>query len=410
MSCNREADQVGLQVQPTEDQLEVKLDTSSNYYTYSTLVDVDSVRTKNLSTKPYLGSFYDPSFGKTTVGYYSRILKSSDTIPIVENTFVTDIDSVVLVLGYTGILIGDTNSLMNLRVFELQENLSSEDDVFYHANEEFDVYPFEIASKSFNSGSIDSLDVDGANFRQIRIPITNAEFLQRLYNADPIDNETFSSDLKGLYLSFDEAVEEGKGALLRFDLENKAYLRLYHTKSSQVKHITYNLSGTDVSVYEHDYTTANEEIQKQVLEGDTISGNQMIYLQGYAGLESKAFLTDIDAVFQNRNIAINRASLTVYAEIEEGYNLPPQLVLLAIDDDGDTYGIMESDEVDLETGSYTMHFPRHFQDLILDPDVNHGSFLLKILGSTLSPYRMKIYGPESDEKPMEFKVIYTELD
>ncbi|MBI9034535.1 MAG: DUF4270 family protein [Bacteroidales bacterium] len=403
-SCNRKADLVGLKVQPSEDQLDVVFNNATHIHSHSLFVDADSVKTKNLGTKPYLGSYVDPFFGKTSVGYYTQLSASYD-IAIANDTLISGIDSAIIVMGYSGNMIGDSINPLNLHVYELAEDIDDDDSTYYYSNQVFDVNPVEIANYEFIVSEIDTIFVDETNYPQIRFPITNTDFLDRLYVAEPDDDAIFADAIKGLFLTFDESNE---GALVDFDLANRSFIRLYYTRSGAVKYKTIPFKGENVSVFNHDYSIASDDIQQQIIQEDTLLGDQTIYLHGYAGIESEIFMTDFMETFEGRNVAINDASLILHVEMEDEEDLPSAIYLSAIDHN---LSILEDFEAELEKGRYVFHFARYFQDLISGDLIHHG-FKLRI-GNTASPLKgLKLYGSENEnvEKSMKIKIIYTELD
>ena len=103
-ACEDDQNNVGLDIQPPGDRLNVFTTDTFSVYAYSK--PVDSVRTDETSVS-LLGSIHDPIFGTTTASLYTQFRLSETAVSFGDNPV---LDSLVMTLDYKS-LYGDTNAL-----------------------------------------------------------------------------------------------------------------------------------------------------------------------------------------------------------------------------------------------------------------------------------------------------------
>ncbi|MCK4639308.1 MAG: DUF4270 family protein, partial [Bacteroidales bacterium] len=125
LSCNKEFDKIGLDIQPAEDKLNVKYNDTTTLVTYS--VREDSIPTGNSSVS-LLGSYKDPIMGKSTASIYTQLRLSIAGYNFGEAPI---LDSLILSLAYSGSY-GDTTTPQTVKVYELSGKLYP--DSSYYSN------------------------------------------------------------------------------------------------------------------------------------------------------------------------------------------------------------------------------------------------------------------------------------
>jgi len=81
-SCHKDPTRIGLELQPSEDQMNVYMSDTTTIIAHSMLYD--SVRTDETSVT-MLGSYFDPVFGSSTVSLYTQLMLSSTSVNFGDN-------------------------------------------------------------------------------------------------------------------------------------------------------------------------------------------------------------------------------------------------------------------------------------------------------------------------------------
>ena len=371
-SCKKDPYEVGIDLLPPSDTIKVKTTDTCTVIAYT--VRVDSITTSNFSTLS-LGSIADPVFGNSTIGSYIQLQPSSSSVDF---GTAPAVDSLILMLYYSGYY-GDTTTEQRIRVYELSEDLHI--DSAYFSNMHTRNYQNVLAEMSFKPRPKYSVKVNGTMYSaHLRInlsKITNYFANKLLYGPPSVYASTamFNSFMKGLYI---ETLQQSlKGALLNFTIsESLSKMTLYfHNQSSDSLNYSF-LLNTGCARYLHidhnNYFDADQGLKQQVLNHDTLLGQNMLFLQGLGGTRIKFRMPYLKNFAKNSKIAINDALLLLKnPETDTTLKAPPNLILIR-----DSSGYFGSVIDELEGTSYfggmynsaerTYYFrlTRHVQKLI----------------------------------------------
>ncbi len=419
-SCNKDADRIGIDLQPEGDNLVVLVSDTTSIYAYSVLVD--SIRTDETAIS-LLGSYYDPVFGSSTASIYTQVRLTTSSVDFGENPV---LGSIILAFEYTGEYYGDTTYTQNLKVFRMDETIYG--DSSYYSNQNIAITE-ELASFNFQPSPTDSVFVDTLKYKaQLRIPLTE-EFGQSILDAPEDDlssGDSFLEFLKGVYVTT-EMMQMG-GAILYFNLvsENSKMSIYYSNDEDDSLSYTFAISSGNARFmnFEHfNYENAESEFRAQVIDGDTTLGDDKLYLQSMAGARVKFKFPHIKDWVKNNSIAINEARLTIsnYNPDSE-FAAPPELVVLKTNEDGTSGFIPDQFEgldyfggiYDDEKGEYFFRLSRYVQYLLTDGAEDYGLELV-VSGGSLMANRALVVGPYPNpindiSKRIRLKLIYTNLN
>ncbi|MCX6270700.1 MAG: DUF4270 domain-containing protein [Bacteroidetes bacterium] len=414
-SCEKDPDSIGLEVTPVQDQLFVNVIDTFTVQACSYLEDsaITSYTSLNL-----VGSQHDPVFGKTTCGFYTQVLLSS-----VNPDFGTNpvLDSLVLMLAYNGYY-GDTNTLMTLKVYELEGNLYT--DSTYYSNRVIPNTGIEYARMNFYPHPTDSVLVDTtmvAPFLRINLSRSHRDLGTKILTsatANLATNEAFVTYLKGLYITASPV--SYSGAILYFNLlSSNTKMRLYYHDAgndSLFYDLVINENCLRFNHFDHyGYSYANQAFRQQVIYKDSALGNDLLYVQGMAGVKVKLKFPTLKNWVKNQKIAINEAQLILPA-YESTIELTPPSSLLAakIEEDGTLSNLPdEAGGTSYFGGSYLsgtkeyrFRVTQYIQNILKESYVDYG-MLLKPAGASVRANRILLAGPRHSARPLRLRVVYS---
>ena len=427
-SCSKEPGKIGHIIQPEDSKLNVFFSDSSTIYGYSEVLD--SIRTDKLTVSAF-GSLKDPVFGGTTAGFYTQFIPMSGGHDFgVERT----LDSLVLQLYYEGYY-GDTTATLTAHTYEMTESIYK--DIAYYSNKQVAIDPIDYSNFSFSPRPYDSVIIVPGNDTlppMLRLNLTklNTSLGEKLLNAtiEQMDDlETFQEFFKGLFVQSQPVNDDGTIVYFGLSSTNTRLSLFYSSKpndtSDMQEGLVYNyyISSTTATInkYEHEYNTADQDFKNQVIFGDTLSGAQKFYVQGYGGVRSLIKIPHIHEWAKVGSIAINEAKLVLPGYPEDKYfEAPTQMYLLEIGEDGLGIPIVDSEEgnyyFDGEYNEsqdfYEFRITRYIQSLISDTTKPNRGLYLFIYGGSVHPERYIFNGnqPESDTTAgMRLELLFTEL-
>ena len=221
LSCEKSTGSLGLDlVVDDKAVLGTKRDIPIRTYT----IDFDSINTTN-AFNSIVGFMQDPAFGGTSNEFVSQFMLSQTSPDFGDSPVV---DSVKLVLVYAGYY-GDTNQLMKIDVFELDEELDL--DSGYYSNNDFSA-TLRIGKKTFlpkpktrvffeedaiGSATIFDIDTGWASQKIIKGAKDNPDAFA--------DNEEFVKYFNGLKFTSNKS---GNSALYYDVLAQETRLRIYY--------------------------------------------------------------------------------------------------------------------------------------------------------------------------------------
>jgi len=426
-SCAKSPKKIGANIMPEDSKLNVARTDTTSVYAYSVLSD--SVRSDELSFN-YFGSLLDPKFGTVTAGIYTQL-----SITSVDHDFGPNpvLDSLVLQMAYQGYY-GDTNVSLTFHAYELTElmefdneyysNLELQHDFIDYGNYTFEPHPND-STTEIDTIANDTIRIGAVE--KFNLGLTNTTLANKLLNADSAtmsSSENFRNYFKGLYLTVSEVNSDG--CLIRFNLnDTKSGLILYY-KNDTADSLRYGYMASSVTPrvgkYTHNYSTASQEIQNQVINGDTSLGQQKFYVQGLAGLKGVIKFPHLLDWARKGKYAFNEVKLIFSGYESEPYLDAPAALFLVKRNADNTQEILEDQyqgasyfdgEYKSSTNEYVFRITNHIQNLLIDTtQVDYGLYVYAN-GSSLNPKRFVFNGnePESDTlSPFRLEIIYTDLN
>lgn len=424
-ACKKDPYQVGLDLIPPTDTLNVKTTDTATLVAYSVLQD--SVRTDE-TTLCMLGSLMDPVFGATTASVYMQYRLSDDAPDFGTNP---GLDSVVLMIPY-GKIYGDTNAYQTFKIYELNQNIYY--DSSYYSTQSAENTGIPLANYSFIPAPNDSLTIGGVKTApHIRINLTRMTnyFGNKLITA-PADvlknNVNFIRFMKGLYI--ESAKTPSGGALLSFDPTNSLskIVVYFHNDSEDSLHFDFvsTSSSARFTHFDHyQYIDALPDFRQQVLQHDTTLGKSKLYVQGLGGVRVRLRLPYLDNFGKAGKIAINSAILTIKnAETDTTLAPPIALNLLTVDTAGSVSSVIDANEgtsyfggsYDAASRTYIFRITRHMQQIIDGKTKNYDFYLManNPSANVLVQNRITITGPSPQltglsSDRIRLHVVYTKL-
>jgi len=414
-SCEEEPNEIGLNIQPGDNDLEVKTLDTLTVEAYSTRLD--SIRSDETEFT-LLGSYSDPVFGVSTASFYTSFVLSDTDFDFGNNPVA---DSLVLSLAYKNHY-GDTITQQQLEVYELAEKIIG--DSIYYSTTTFNHNSQELSGNfNFVPKPKDSVMVDTNLLApHIRINLDNS-LADKLINATDEQMsgaEAFRDFFKGLHVKANRIDQPGSGAISYIGM-NSSLSKLtlyYHNDSTDSLAYEYNIQATTprTNHFEHyEYQDASPDFKQQVLEGDTTLGNQRLYLQAMGGVHTTLRIPHAESL--KGKIAINDAMLYLPAEEDNTFDVPDKLDLfirtgeqslarLPDYNEGEAYF---SGYYDNSTSRYRFRISRYLQNLISGRE-QYKKLLLNIPESMNKANRVILNGPNSAERKLRVRVIYTEVE
>lgn len=395
-SCKKDKP-LGADVQPADDLINGQYSDTATIYGFT--IKYDSVRTYQDGYK-YLGSNQDPIFGRTDAGIYANFTLPNNVSNI---SFGDDavLDSARVYLTFTQNFVGDTNTILNYKIFGLNSTFDYVAPRYMHHN--FSYNPTALCDAnvklSFNGG-----------FHTIVLPLDYNYGSGILNNNAALVNTTaFIAAYKGLYISTKSSFlnpVSAQGALMKIDLDNPVsgvYLFYHNGAQTQSKtpkvykfpfasdaaarfnHVDYNLSGANV------YLAAQLAGDSCQTAGANCNGQQNLFLKGVGGTRAKIKIPFVRNYAKDCHIAVNRAEIVFKVDqsfITTGgqYNPPSMISLVAIDSLGKEAYLKDqyytSDLIhfggtyDDVNKQYVFNIARHIQDIVDGKLKNYGFYLV----------------------------------
>jgi hypothetical protein len=410
----KDPDELGLEVQPTSDQISVLKSDSATIFTRT--VKEDSLPSAGVSYQ-LLGSYVDPVFGRSDAGFFTQVLlglafsNTSDTlIP----------DSLILSLDYAGSY-GDLTTTQVAHVYQLTENIVS--DTGYYTTKIFSDSAVDLASSfTFIPRPSDSVMV-GSSLQpaQLRIPLSMAkasELLSPDHRTTLSDNSAWINFFKGLYVKTD-AVLSG-GAISYFDLYSPySKLSLYFKKSGDTTARRYDFSlysGIRVNHQAHEYQSPLSEVGWQL--NDSTHNDSLNYIQAMAGVKTRITFPYLKHFTDSGKIVVNKAELeiTVQPGYPDIFPPPSKLLLVGIDSLGNSHLLTDYFEgasyfggtFNSSARTYKFNIARHLQG-ILDGRISDNGLYLIVSGAVVQASRVIIGSGKNTAYPMKLHLFYTKL-
>lgn len=401
LSCDREPGEIGLNLQPGSDRMDLFIDTLS-IESY-TMLD-DSIASDERTLSP-LGSYIDPIFGFAKADFFTHVRLSSANVNFADAG--VNADSLVLHLQYSGYY-GNLGTSQKIKVYRVRNKKIYADSVYYSSHR-FDAVDLEeLAVYDFEPDENDSIV-------NIHMPNSLLAELTNSNNANYFSsNDNFIDFFRGLYITTDAV--NADGAIYYFNLLSaNSKMTLYYNDSLSFNFLI-NAACARINMFEHDYSLASADLVNTIDNFDT--PNDISYLQSLGGLKVKLFVNDLVGLDTLR-FAINKAELqiTVNQEFMGQFDPPENLTLVAINEDGlneflTDYKINLSyfgGKLSKTSYTYTFNIPFHIQELITHQErLDNGIFLFPLDNRT-NASRTAIYGGNHPQYSMKIIIMYSKF-
>lgn len=402
--CISPPDYLGYDVIPSQDFLNVKVDTSFTLSAYTLAGDTLDSR---YFTEAIVGSIYDEIFGKTQASFLSAALLGNIGHDFGDNPV---IDSVFLILNLKNSF-GDPTIPMKLYIHELTDSLHT--DSVYNA--------LDPLSEAYNPEPIGFTNFQGDS--ELKVPLS-FDWAQKFINADSVSLSTqsdFGKLFYGIYVRTNPFETHNKSVHF-FDWTNtNNKIVIYYTKTIEEDSIAsssftmfFNTYCKRYNHFEHDYTAASPSLKINHLN-DTLTQDSVFYIQGLGGVRGMLKLNDLKSWLDSMPIAINRAQLIIERENHTG--MPADTIIENITiyhKEDNKINLIDDYDIDLGAGGsynrakdhYSFNITLHLQHL-LNGDLKTDELYLEP-ESYLSAYRAILRSGNHSGK-IKLIITYTKL-
>jgi len=388
-SCEKEPDKFGLEILPTDENFNIKVDTTFNIL--ATTVKFDSI----ITYLPQDSSFN--VYNSVIVGNYTDNIVGSSQSSLLMNFYpdtltsvfknLTQVDSLVFYIKLSSIY-GDTLSDLQFDIWELQKSLS------YKSK-----YSSNISESEYkNINSLVQSKVLKYN-DSIKIRIDNDVFINKLVNITPADSFSianiikFQEYFKGLYLEVKSPSDPKVFVTINpWKSSGKFYtrLRMYYRSNDNkdTLSLSYNIY-TPVSKFIHDYTGTAIETALQ----DNELNQKVTYVEGIGGLGTRIRIPELSKWADKAPVSINKAELIIPIESIDGIPsglYPRKLCIKTYQNDSSKYieyGFGQTflgGGYDSIKGGYVFNLTKHVQKIanskLRGPVVENTDFIIMVDG------------------------------
>lgn len=360
------------------------------------------------------GELHDPIFGESNAQFAAQARLLLNNVNYPEGT---EIDSMVLVLPYAGAYgdIKKLNGLQKFTVFEVDENLSL--DSAYYSTKQVNVKSEPIGQTNYITPRIrDSVTVKGKKEApQLRIKLNNslaARFIDPANAASMQNSENFIQFFKGLVVRAQSRYQTAnQGAIVYFDLIRGGKMVMYYNDSLETNFV-FNEASARINMFSHNFNAAQFEL-------DTLpKPNEWMYIQSNAGAITKIRFPYLNQMAQfSQKILVHKAELNVEVDYPNFsvYTPVPTMQILKRDSLNE-FAFLNANAADGTRASYnpanksyTFDLTAHIQEILVGRRKNFDLFILPLGGANQSA-RVKLFGPNSTQRPLKLKFIYQLID
>ena len=299
----------------------------------------------NLSGSYLLGEINDPSFGFSKSDIYM-----STSLNVISPGFDTlTVDSVVMIIPLDTLSqAGNTNAIHDIKVFQLEEELKTNDNNNILAS---DAFAFGSTSLGGYNGVVnhrdsvnvqDALDRDSLILEPAQLRVTmDLGYWETILRDTTImnDADVFEETLKGFVLRS----ETSESSMAGLNLSNSSAKRIlvYFSSLDNTRHNVYriDIGETRSSQFTHDYTGTNIETLIDQPATD------FAYLQTMQGVNIEV---DLKSVLALENTIINRATLELFLLDEADPVIDPieSLDVVFVNENGSQIQILDGNLAD----------------------------------------------------------------
>ena len=394
-SCD-ESSQLGLEVQPSSDKIEIFLNNFSQNDSLPAFVisteSVDSLRSDETSSL-LLGHIYtDPVFGENIGAFVTQIALSESNIDLGNNPVV---DSVVMSYSYSGYY-GDLSSITEIAVN--YSDLDIYKDSVYYSNHQFSGSP---------SGSEDllldfTISPDTSTSPILKMTLDNSigQQILDIGNSGLLDNETFQENF-GLLWFNENSPTPNSIIYLNPSGSNSNFTVYYHNSSSDTLSLSFVLDGDAARI-----NLFNDKPLSNLVMDPSYS-----YLQSMAGYKSKISLENLNSIKEDLDgKAINKVTLSFNVNDDSSYPPHENLSLVRVDSAGNNVFLAD---LSIEgashfggqylNGGYEFNISRYFNNMLNNAAYTNELYLLSS-GGAVNANRTII-----DNNSIVISILYSDL-
>ena len=394
-SCD-ESSQIGLEVQPSSDKIEIFSNNFSQNDSLPAFVilteSVDSLRSDETSSL-LLGHIYaDPVFGQNSGSFVTQIALSESNIDLGNNPVV---DSVVMTYSYSGYY-GDLSTITGISVN--YSDLDIYKDSIYYSNHQFSGSPAGIEDLLLDF----AISPDTSTSPTLKMTLDNiiGQQILDLGNSSLLDNETFQENF-GLFWFNEYSPVPNSIIYLNPSGSNSNFTVYYHNSSSDSLSLAFALDG--------DATRIN-------LFNDKPLSNLMMdpgysYVQSMAGYKSKIALENISTVKEDLDgKAINKVTLSFNVNDDSSYPPHENLSLVRVDSAGNNVFLADLSIEgathfggEYSNGKFEFNITRYFNNLLNNNAYTNELYLLSS-GGAINANRTIL-----DNSSIVITILYSDL-
>ena len=381
---------IGLEVQPTSDNIIISETSSFNWQTTQTDSE-DSLRTDE-ALNLILGGIDDSQFGLNNAGFYTQILLTENNTDLGTNPIV---DSVVMSYTYSGYY-GDLENFTSLDVLILQEDIYK-DSVYYSNSYQIS----SLGGMSYVESFSVSEDASESPSLTIRLSDSFGQEILDLQNEGLKDNETFLENFKGI-----SVIASAQNTMLYLNpTGSNSFLKIYYhneQSGSDTISLDFELGGdaARINLFNHKpLVNLNQEEDK-------------VYIQSMAGYKTKIFINNTDSLKSMlEGKSINKVTMSF--DVNEGsqaeYTAHDKLFLVRVNEEGNNIFLTDftiEGETHfggrLEDDKYEFNITRYFYQL-LNNDIYTNDLYLLPAGAAVNANRTIL------NKDIKLTIHYSEL-
>jgi len=381
---------IGLEVQPTSDNIIISETSSFNWQTTQTDSE-DSLRTDE-ALNLILGGIDDSQFGLNNAGFYTQILLTENNTDLGTNPIV---DSVVMSYTYSGYY-GDLENFTSLDVLILQEDIYK-DSVYYSNSYQIS----SLVGMSYVESFSVSEDASESPSLTLRLSDSFGQEILDLQNEGLKDNETFLENFKGI-----SVIASAQNTMLYLNpTGSNSFLKIYYhneQSGSDTISLDFELGGdaARINLFNHKpLVNLNQEEDK-------------VYIQSMAGYKTRISINNTDSLKSMlEGKSINKVTMSF--DVNEGsqaeYTAHDKLFLVRVNEEGNNIFLTDftiEGETHfggrLEDDKYEFNITRYFYQL-LNNDIYTNDLYLLPAGAAVNANRTIL------NKDIKLTIHYSEL-
>lgn len=427
ISCNEDRSVIGLELLKDSEILNVG--TVDTLAIEAFTVEPEHLYTTNQSISP-LGSYTDPIFGNVRTEFISQFAYSSS----VNFGFSAVADSLVIELFFRGSY-GNPEFVPKLNVYELTSDLDDTLEYFsdFDPSGMYDPVKINIADAEVKSLNVNPENADSL---MVKIHLSN-EYAEKLIDAGfEYDTLLYSQDsifrdqIKGLYIEAEPAGEDGSILYTEPASIMSRIVLYYHNYEDTLEYDYYfYVSYTKINIYNFE----NHNGAQIPYLNDQNFQDTAVYIQSLGGTAVNIKIPDLQGLADILGkVAINKALLIIPVlsdSIEqEEYEIPSQLGLRTIDDEGEESILPDDPSVfrftgyygglyESETNTYRFNISNYLQDIFNGGEYNDlrlfaGYYSLSqytVSYNTREANRVVLASGNNARTKIRLEIFYTEI-